>query len=110
MSDRTTINVDKGQHEATREVKEEYGDSWPDVLAFYERHRPTVQVGGATDNTQPFDWSEFDERLQEHLAEWEITVNMDQLDLDTSKVSEEDVRTWVEAEIRDHVADRANNL
>ena len=44
MSDRTTINVDSEQHKATRKVKDEYNDSWPDVLAFYARHRPTVQV------------------------------------------------------------------
>lgn len=45
MTDRTTINVPQDTHKEAREVKEEFNDSWPDVLAFYARHRPTVSVG-----------------------------------------------------------------
>lgn len=42
---RTTLNVDRDEHRATREVKREYGESWTDVLRFYREHRAEVSVG-----------------------------------------------------------------
>jgi len=42
--DRTTLNVATDEHRATREVKDEYQDSWTDVLRFYREHRPGVSV------------------------------------------------------------------
>ena len=39
MSNRTTINVDKDSHEAAGEVKDEHGETWPEVLQWYAEHR-----------------------------------------------------------------------
>lgn len=108
MTDRTTINVPQDTHKEAREVKEEFNDSWPDVLAFYARHRPEVSV---SDGGSPqFDWSKFDEKLQHHLAEWEITVNMDQLDLSGTDLDENDVRNIVTREIESKVHERARDI
>jgi hypothetical protein len=48
MTDRTTLNVDGGEHKAARDVKDEHGDSWTDVLRFYREHRPQVSLNGDT--------------------------------------------------------------
>ena len=61
MSDRTSINVDKDSHEAAGDVKDEYGETWPEVLQWYAEHRP--QDADTTDN-----------------------INMDFSDIDTSKL------------------------
>jgi len=42
--DRTTLNIATDEHRATREVKDEYGESWTDVLRFYREHRDDVSV------------------------------------------------------------------
>lgn len=52
MTDRTSINIAQDEHKATRDVKNEYGESWTDVLRFYREHRPDVgipvyEVGGS---------------------------------------------------------------
>ena len=39
MSNRTTINVDKDSHEAAGDVKDEHGETWPEVLQWYAEHR-----------------------------------------------------------------------
>ena len=39
MSKRTTINVDKDSHEAAGDVKDEHGETWPEVLQWYAEHR-----------------------------------------------------------------------
>jgi len=39
MTDRTTINVDKENHTKANMVKEIHGDTWPEVLEFYWKHR-----------------------------------------------------------------------
>jgi len=46
MSDRTTINVPKSEHTAAGNVKEEYNDTWADVLSFYASFKPQVNSGG----------------------------------------------------------------
>jgi hypothetical protein len=43
-SDRTTLNIATDEHRATRDVKDEYGESWTDVLRFYREHRGGVSV------------------------------------------------------------------
>ena len=40
MSDRTSINVDKDSHTEASDVKDEYGETWPEVLQWYAEHRP----------------------------------------------------------------------
>lgn len=47
MPDRTTLNIDKTVHQNTRQVKNEFGESWTDVLRFYERHRAEVALADA---------------------------------------------------------------
>jgi hypothetical protein len=47
MTDRTTINVDKPTHSEASDVKEEYGETWPEVLAFYAEYRPQVDTPGS---------------------------------------------------------------
>ena len=46
MSDRTTINVDKETHSEAGDVKDEFGETWPEVLQWYAEHRGQ---NGATD-------------------------------------------------------------
>ena len=62
--DRTSINVDKDSHEAAGDVKDEYGETWPEVLQWYAEHRP--QENG---EQSPAD-----------------NINMDFSDIDTSKL------------------------
>jgi len=95
MTDRTTLNIDKEEHKATREVKEEFDESWTDVLQFYREHRHELSIPDR-EGMQEFDWSEFDQRLQDHLVEWELTVDMDQLDLDSVGMDENDVENIIE--------------
>ena len=61
MSDRTTINVPKSTHEEAGDVKDEYEETWSDVLAFYRHFRPqlpdevpitaSVSIGGVGDSS-----------------------------------------------------------
>jgi len=44
MTDRTTLNIDSTEHKAAREVKDEYDESWTDVLQFYRRHRHELSL------------------------------------------------------------------
>jgi len=46
MTDRTTINIDKPTHSDASDVKEQYGDTWPEVLQFYAEYRPQVDTLG----------------------------------------------------------------
>ena len=39
MADRTTINIDKETHSAAKEIKQEYNESWPEVLEWYVNNR-----------------------------------------------------------------------
>ena len=39
MTDRTTINVDKETHSEASQVKDEHGETWPEVLQWYAEHR-----------------------------------------------------------------------
>lgn len=53
MSDRTTINVPKSEHTAAGNVKEEYNDTWTDVLSFYATYAPQVYNDGLGRENQP---------------------------------------------------------
>lgn len=44
MSDRTTVNVDKESHTEAGDVKDEYDETWPEVLQFYAEYRPQVDI------------------------------------------------------------------
>jgi len=51
MSDRTTINVDKDSHEKAGDVKDQHGETWPEVLQWYAEHRG--QNGDTDSDTKP---------------------------------------------------------
>jgi len=53
MSNRTTINVDKDSHEKAGDVKDEYDETWPEVLQFYAEYRPQVDSGKLNTDTEP---------------------------------------------------------
>jgi len=53
MSNRTTINVDKDSHEKAGDVKDEHGETWPEVLQFYAEYRPQVDSGELNTDTEP---------------------------------------------------------
>jgi len=53
MSDRTTINVDKETHSEAGDVKDDYDETWPEVLAFYAEYRPQVDSLGEDTNAEP---------------------------------------------------------
>jgi len=117
-SHRTTINIPKNEHRDAKAVKQQHDETWTDVLKFYARFRgdlpqelpfyATLMIEGQQENNpmQEFDWSEFDRRLQDHLNEWEITVNLDQLDLEPVNMDEQDVERIVERELEKTFGDR----
>lgn len=87
-TDYKTLRVPEYAWTEAKEQKEAAGRTWGEQVV-----RPE---DGDNDSTT-FDWSEFDKRLQEHLAEWEITVNLDQLDLDPVGMDEADVENIIES-------------
>ncbi|UBF23356.1 hypothetical protein HATV-3_gp6 [Haloarcula tailed virus 3] len=106
MTDRTTINVTKDAHQTASELKEQEGHSWSEVLEWYANHVSNDDIGQENNPMQEFDWSEFDRRLQNHLNEWEVTVNLDQLDLEPVNMDEQDVERIVERELEKTFGDR----
>ena len=48
MSGRTSINVDKDSHTEASDVKDEYGETWPEVLQWYAEHRPQENTDRVT--------------------------------------------------------------
>jgi len=91
MTDRTTINVSKEAHQEAKEAKKD-SESWSDYITRLSNN----DIGSNGEPIQEFDWDKFDEKLQTHLAEWEITVNLDQLDLDPVNMDENDVEDVIE--------------
>jgi len=63
---RTTINVPQDTHKACAAVKEEFDESWTDVLMFYAEHRADLEVTG---NQQLEELKELLERVPERTAE-----------------------------------------
>jgi len=53
MTNRTTINVAKTEHKAARKVKDEYDETWTDVLDFYASNRGMVSNSGLGHQDQP---------------------------------------------------------
>jgi len=95
MTDYGTIKIDRSEYEQHNERRKDMGLTWSEYI---NGESPDV-----SNDAEGVDYerlgSMMDEKLQYHLAEWEITVNMDQLDLDSSDMNEDDVRTIVESEI-----------
>ena len=48
---RTTINMTKEAHRAAGDVKDEYDESWTDVLLFYAEHRGDLALAPNTEPT-----------------------------------------------------------
>jgi len=63
-TDRTTINIGKEEHRATRDVKADYGDSWTDVLRFYREHRSELSVS----DTQGIDPDDLAARIVDQIG------------------------------------------
>jgi len=80
MSDRTTINVPKNRHQEAGVVKDEYDETWGDVLAFYRYFREEfpekprfdadVSVGGLDETGKSVEINEV--ALAEALADYLI--------------------------------------
>jgi len=68
MPDRTTLNIDKEEHKATREVKNEYNESWTDVLKFYRNHRHELSLDGDGMQELDIDTGAIVEELQQELS------------------------------------------
>ena len=64
MENRTTASVTKDEHQKASEVKDEYGESWNDVLRFYRNHRDEVALSDGGDG-------QADGELADSLAEIE---------------------------------------
>lgn len=64
MENRTTVGVKKARRDAAGEVKDEFGESWNDVLQFYENHRADVSL---SDSGQSVDTDALAESLAEHI-------------------------------------------
>jgi len=72
---RTTLNIDSDVHKSTRDVKDEYDDSWTDVLRFYREHRSELSLsdGDTTEREQTIDVEDaqvLSRVLEERLAPW----------------------------------------
>ena len=52
MTDRTTINVDKETHSEASQVKDEHGETWPEVLQWYAENRDG-DTDTDTNDTEP---------------------------------------------------------
>jgi hypothetical protein len=63
---RTTINVPQDTHKACASVKEEFDESWTDVLMFYAEHRADLEVTGTQDFAE---LKELLERVPERTAD-----------------------------------------
>jgi len=63
---RTTINVPQDTHKACAAVKEDFNESWTDVLMFYTEHRADVEVTGNQDFAELI---ELLERVPERTAD-----------------------------------------
>lgn len=77
MSDRTTVNVDKPNHRKANHVKTLYGDSWPEVLEFYWKHRGN---GYMYDKAEPMQELDIDLTPPGVPSAEEIAAEVDALD------------------------------
>jgi len=84
MSDRTTINVPKSRHQNAAVIKDEYDETWGDVLAFYRYFRDefpekprfdaNVSVGGLDESeksVEPVNEAALAEALADYLINGE---------------------------------------
>ena len=83
MSDRTTINVDKETHSEASQVKDEHGETWPEVLQWYAEHRgqngntdtepmrvvPVEDVVGREVPSEQIDYVEIESRCKSAIEE-----------------------------------------
>ena len=97
MTDRTTINVDKETHSKASQVKDEHGETWPEVLQWYAENR-----GGDTDtndDTEPMQVVPVDEvvgrEVPQSSVDWD-TVN------DSLKESIKNINTKVQLEATEY--------
>ncbi len=108
--DRTTINVSKEAHRKAQKAKED-GETWSDYLlrstdveAVEKTQTATVEVDGDSIRET------IAEELEKRLDSVSVNVDMGDLDLEGSELSEDDVRTVVRTEIEKSVHERARQL
>jgi len=51
---RTTINVPQEVHKDARDVKDEFDESWTEVLRFYADHRAELSLSDGVGDLEPF--------------------------------------------------------
>jgi len=76
MSNRTTINVDKETHSEASQVKDEHGETWPEVLQWYAENRD-----GDTDtkDTEPMQVVPVDEVVGREVPQSNLEQDTDAL-------------------------------
>lgn len=94
MTERKNIKVQPEAFEQHNQKRQDKGLNWTEYLKRCEFVGDGRDTGGIPQSEDY--WDTFDEKLQNHLGEWEITLNMDQLDLDPVGMNEDDVRQIVE--------------
>jgi hypothetical protein len=99
MTEYKTMRVPVDAWEDAKEAKEEK-ETWGEYLQRCSNSEPISVEGGST-----FDWETFDLKLQQHLGEWELTLNMDQFN-GQDGLDENDVRNLVEGELEMRFGDR----
>ena len=99
MSDRTTINVDKETHSEASQVKDEHGETWPEVLQWYAENRDGDTDTDTNDDTEPMQVVPVDEvvgrEVPQSSVDWD-TVN------DSLKESIKNINTKVQLEATEY--------
>lgn len=104
-SEHGTIKIPREDFERHNERRKGLGQSWAEYI---DGNAPEIRNGAEVDYERL--GTLLDERLQYHLAEWEITVNLDQLDLDPVGMDEADVERIVRDKIEQYVHERAREM
>ena len=102
MTDRTTINVDKETHSEASQVKDEHGETWPEVLQWYAENRdgdtdtkdtepmqvvPVEEVVGREVPQSSVDWDTVNDSLKESIKNINTKVQLEATEY--SKIADE---------------------
>lgn len=88
MPDRTTVNVDKPNHRKANQVKTLYGDSWPEVLEFYWKHRGNGYMFDKAEPMQEVDMVDMDLTPPGVPTAEEIAAELDSAGVDEKALGE----------------------
>ena len=76
MTDRTTINVDKETHSEASQVKDEHGETWPEVLQWYAENRDG-DTDTDTNDTEPMQVVPVDEVVGREVPQSSVEQDRD---------------------------------